>query len=105
MKRLAAEQVETFLSIDVERQINEMMRMTLAMKSVKPKSQTVNDVAMRMREHLAGVRRHRPRARMVKMADLVKTILVETNAPKLRQNPKRLHPGSLSEGLLEPRRR
>jgi hypothetical protein len=100
-----AEQAENLLSIDIEGQINEMMRMTLAMKSVKPKSQTVKDVAMRMREHLAGLRRHRPRAGMVKMADLEKTMLVETNAPRLPQNPKRLHPRSLSPGILEPRRR
>jgi hypothetical protein len=69
----AAKQAETRLSIDVERQINEMMRMTLAMKSLEPKSQTVKDVAMRMREHLAGLRRPRPRTGMVKKVDLIQT--------------------------------
>jgi hypothetical protein len=69
----SAEQAENLLSIDIERQVIDMMRMTLAMKSVKPKTQTVKDVAMRMREHLAGLRRHRPRARMVKIADLMQT--------------------------------
>ena len=69
----AAEQAKNLLSIDVERHANEMMRITLAMKSVKPKSQTVKDVAMGMREHLAGLRRPRPRARMVKMANLMQT--------------------------------
>jgi hypothetical protein len=67
----AAKQAETRLSIDVERQINEMMRMTLAMKSLEPKSQTVKDVAMRMREHLVGLRTRRPRTRMVKKAELM----------------------------------
>jgi hypothetical protein len=50
---------ETLLSIDVEQQLHEMIRMTLAMKSVEPRRQTVKDVAMRMREHLVSLRRLR----------------------------------------------
>jgi hypothetical protein len=59
-----AQQTKNLPLIDVERQLLEMIQMTLAMKSIKPKPQTVKDVAMRMREHLAGLRRQRPRARM-----------------------------------------
>jgi hypothetical protein len=66
-----AQQTKILPSIDVERQLLEMIQMTLAMKSIKPKPQTVKDVATRMREHLAGLRRQRPRARMVKKADLM----------------------------------
>jgi hypothetical protein len=65
----AAPLTETLLSINVEQQIHEMIRMTLAKKSVEPRRQTVKDVAIRMREHLAGLRRQRPRAGMIKMAD------------------------------------
>ena len=60
---------ETLLSINMEQQLHEMIRMTLAMKSVEPRRQTVNDVAGRMREHLVSLRRQRPRAGVVKMAD------------------------------------
>jgi hypothetical protein len=66
-----AQQTKILPSIDVERQLLEMIQMTLAMKSVKHKPQTVKDVAMRMGEHLAGLRRQRPRAKMVKKADLM----------------------------------
>jgi hypothetical protein len=60
---------ETLLSINMEQQLHEMIRMTLAMKSVEPGRQTVKDVAGRMREHLVSLRRQRPRAGVVKMAD------------------------------------
>ena len=65
----AAPPTETLLSINMEQQLHEMIRMTLAMKSVVPRRQTVKDVAMRMREHLVSLRRQRPRAGVVKMAD------------------------------------
>ena len=65
----AAPLTETLLSINVEQQIHEMIRMTLAKESVEPRRQTVKDVAMRMREHLTGLRRQRPRAGMIKTAD------------------------------------
>ena len=65
----AAPPTETLLSIDMEQQLHEMIRMTLAMKSIEPRRQTVKDVAMRMREHLVSLRRQRPRAGVVKMAD------------------------------------
>jgi hypothetical protein len=70
-KAVSAQQAEILPPIDIERQVLEMVQMTLAMKSVKPKPQSVKVVAMRMREHLAGLRRQRPRARMVKKADLM----------------------------------
>ena len=59
----AADPTETPLSRDAERAL-EMVRKTLAMKSVNTKHQTANDVATRMREHLAGARKQRPRARI-----------------------------------------
>ncbi|MGC1349963.1 MAG: hypothetical protein WA858_09305 [Xanthobacteraceae bacterium] len=65
----AAPLTETLLSINMEQQLHEMIRMTLAMKSVEPGRQTVKDVAGRMREHLVSLRRQRPRAGVVKMAD------------------------------------
>ena len=65
----AAPPPETLLSINMEQQLGEMIRMTLAMKSVEPRRQTVKDVAMRMREHLVSLRRQRPRPGVVKMAD------------------------------------
>jgi hypothetical protein len=68
-KAAAAVLTETPQSLDVEQQVLEMIRMTLAMKSVEPERQTVKDLAMRRREHLAGLRRRRPRAGTVKMAD------------------------------------
>jgi hypothetical protein len=66
---VAAPLTETLLSINMEQQLHEMIRMTLAMKSVEPGRQTVKDVAGRMREHLVSLRRQRPRAGVVKMAD------------------------------------
>jgi hypothetical protein len=66
---VAAPLSETLLSINMEQQLHEMIRMTLAMKSVEPGRQTVKDVAGRMREHLVSLRRQRPRAGVVKMAD------------------------------------
>jgi hypothetical protein len=68
-KAAVALPTETPQSIDVEQQVLEMIRMTLAMKSIQPERQTVKELAMRMREHLAGLRRQRPRAGTVKMAD------------------------------------
>ena len=65
----AAPPPETLLSINMEQQLGEMIRMTLAMKSVEPRRQTVKDVAMRMREHLVSLRRQRPRPGVIKMAD------------------------------------
>ena len=65
----AAPLTETLLSINMEQQLHEMIRMTLAMKSVEPGRQTVKDLAGRMREHLVSLRRQRPRAGVVKMAD------------------------------------
>ena len=65
----AAPPTETLLSINMEQQLHEMIRMTLAMKSVEPRRQTVKDVARRMREHLVSLRRQRPRAGVVRMAD------------------------------------
>ena len=66
---VAAPLTETLLSINMEQQFHEMIRMTLAMKSVEPGRQTVKDVAGRMREHLVILRRQRPRAGVVKMVD------------------------------------
>jgi hypothetical protein len=68
-KAAAALPTENPQSIDVEQQVLEMIRMTVAIKSVQPERQTVKDLAMRMREHLAGLRRQHPRAGTVKMAD------------------------------------
>jgi hypothetical protein len=68
----AAHQTETHLSIDVDRQVREMIQMTLTMKSFEPKSQTVKAVAMQMREHLSGLRRRSSHARMVKKAELMR---------------------------------
>jgi hypothetical protein len=65
----AAPPPETLLSISMEQQLGEMIRMTLTMKSVEPRRQTVKDVAMRMREHLVSLRRQRPRPEVIKMAD------------------------------------
>ena len=65
----AAPPPETLLSINMEQQLGEMIRMTPAMKSVEPRRQTVKDVAMRMREHLVSLRRQRPRPGVIKMAD------------------------------------
>ena len=65
----AAPPPETLLSTNMEQQLGEMIRMTLAMKSVEPRRQTVKDVAMRMREHLVSLRRQRPRPGVIKMAD------------------------------------
>jgi hypothetical protein len=50
-------------------QASPIRREKLAMKSVEPRRQTVKDVAGRMREHLVSLRRQRPRAGVVKMAD------------------------------------
>ena len=47
-KPAAAPPTETLVSIVVEQQIHEMIRMTLATKSVEPTRQTVKDVAIRM---------------------------------------------------------
>lgn len=58
---------EATLSRDAERAL-EMVRTTLAMKPVNTKHQTANDVAARMREHLAGLRKQRPRARVRSLA-------------------------------------
>jgi len=43
----------------------EMIRITLAMKFADTNRQTVTDIAMQMREHLAGLRKKRPRAPVV----------------------------------------
>ena len=53
---------ETPLSSDAEPAL-ETVRITLAMKLANTKQQTANDVAKRMREHLAGLRKLRPRVR------------------------------------------
>jgi hypothetical protein len=59
----AADPIETPLSSDAERAL-EMVRTTLAMKPVNTKRQTANEVATQMREHLAGLRKQRPRTRV-----------------------------------------
>lgn len=59
----AADPIETPLSSDAELAL-EMVRITLAMKPINTKPQTANDVATRMRDHLTGLRKQRPRARV-----------------------------------------
>jgi hypothetical protein len=59
---VATERIEAPLSRDAERAL-EMVRTTLAMNLANTEHQTVNDVAQRMREHLAGLRKLRPQVR------------------------------------------
>jgi hypothetical protein len=66
----ATQRTESLLSLDVERQVREMIR-TIAMNSVRPKGQNVKDVAATMREHLVRLRKRRQRPMSARMAYLM----------------------------------
>jgi len=76
-KYAAAQWTESLLSIDVERQVREMIRMAVAMNPAKPTRQDVKDVAARMREHLAALRKRRQRPELVRLVKLTEMRMIE----------------------------
>jgi hypothetical protein len=76
-KYAAAQWTESLLSIDVERQVREMIRMAVAMNPAKPARQDVKDIAARMRERLAGLRKRRQRPELVRMVKLTEMRMIE----------------------------